>query len=195
MYKLISRLYTVDTYYCICKIIYKRQFRCMLIVALGWSLMEAILKSKTEHIVKTDGALTHMSPLRICNWQNIHQNVHSQHWGPQYQLYNKLFEQWCQSWRDTVHWNDSFRQNYLSFGRSWKLAWKSPNAAPSTMLENKRKRRMIYFLWQVVDMREPSVTCGQKVKQHSSVAIPEIDIFYFSLTCLTLLKTKKLCDC
>lgn len=29
----------------------------MLIVALGWSLLEAILKSKTEHIMETDGAL------------------------------------------------------------------------------------------------------------------------------------------
>lgn len=52
----------------------------MLIVALGWSLLEAIMKSKTEHIVETDGTLTHMPPPRICN-QDIHQNVHSQHWG------------------------------------------------------------------------------------------------------------------
>lgn len=25
---------------------------------------------------------------------------------------NKWFEQWIQSWRDKVHWNDSFWQNY-----------------------------------------------------------------------------------
>lgn len=31
--------------------IYKLQFRCMLVVALGWSLLEAILKSKTEHVM------------------------------------------------------------------------------------------------------------------------------------------------
>lgn len=30
----------------------------MLIVALGWSLLEAILKHKKEHIMETDGPLT-----------------------------------------------------------------------------------------------------------------------------------------
>lgn len=37
------------------------------------ALLEAVLKSKTEHIIETDGLLTHML--------NIYQNVHSHHRG------------------------------------------------------------------------------------------------------------------
>lgn len=41
---------------------------------------------------------------------------------------NKWFEQWIQSWRDKVHWNDSFWQNYChleDLGK--KMIWNSPN--------------------------------------------------------------------
>lgn len=78
-----------------------------------WGLLEAILKKKVRqlHIVG-----------KLATTENLQSNTHKKKnrcnctftptGGHSTRRKNKWFEQWIQSWRDKVHWNDSFWQNY-----------------------------------------------------------------------------------
>lgn len=87
----------------------------MLIVALGWSLLEAILKSKTEHNMEEKTATT-----EDLQWNKKHSSkctftplgatvpaVKTNYLSSDFSLGG-----------DDVHWNDSFRQNFFVF---WKI--------------------------------------------------------------------------
>lgn len=85
-------------------------FRCMLFVALGWSLLEAIRIDWAHH--------EKLPPLRIYN-QHIHQKCTFTPLGATVPIVKKKkkkrFEQIFHSWKDIVHWNDRLRRN------CWKL--------------------------------------------------------------------------
>lgn len=82
-YKLIPRLYTLYTYYRICKVRYKLQFRCMLTAALVeaywkqfWKVRQSTSWEKKQK--KTKKNCHHREP--AIN-KNIHCNVHSHRQG------------------------------------------------------------------------------------------------------------------
>lgn len=103
--------------------------------------------------------------------------MHSHHLGPQYRKVKQILRSVISvlEGQCPLEWHFQTKRR-LSFGRSWKLIW--VQMYPLHVLENERRRRMIYFLQQVTDMKVTSVTHLQKVNQHSCGAIPEIDFIW-----------------
>lgn len=165
----------------------------MLIVALGWSLLEAIQKSKTEHIMETDGAMTHMPPSRICNQQNIHQNIHSHHWGATVPVVKQIILAVISVLEGQCPLEWQFQTNKIVY---WKISESHLKESKCTPLHDAgewAQGRLIYFLRRAVDMRGDSVTHLLKANQTFLSCNPrDRHMMHFSLTGLTLWENMKL---